>query len=67
MFSIFSDVTFSNFGTRCGKNDYVITTSDKVEDTQHPIDISQVTLHNVVDDNKIWIKRPNLGCVIRIK
>ena len=55
------DVTFSNFSTSCGSNDYIITSNEKIQDTQHPVDVSEITLYNVLDDNKMWIYRPDIG------
>lgn len=59
-----TDVTFENFATKCsGKRDYMISTSPKNDDGQHPVEVSDLTLNGIDEDSKVFYHRPNVGSV----
>ena len=46
------DVTFENFGVKCGSRcDYMISTTPGNEDGQHPVEVTGLTLNNVDEDS----------------
>lgn len=55
-------MTFANFDTTCGnKRDYILSTSSGNDDGQHPVEMSDTTLLDVVEDSKLFFHRPNVG------
>ena len=55
------DVTFENFGVKCGsRRDYMISTSPGNEDGQHPVEVTGLTLNNVDEDSKLFFHRPSV-------
>ena len=56
------DVTFENFGVKCGSRcDYMISTSPGNEDGQHPVEVTRLTLNNVDKDSKLFFHQPSVG------
>ena len=59
---VVDNVTFAHFGIKCnGQRDYAISSNEKNDDGQHPMDLSNIQLHDVDNSSKVWIHRPNIN------
>ena len=60
---VVSNVTFINFNARCGARDVAIASSQRNDDGQHPVTLSDIHLFNVDNSSKVFIHRPDLGLI----
>ena len=60
--STVNNVTFSSFGQYClRQTDAIFTPQIGNDDAQFPVTLSNIRLHNVLNDSKVWIMRPELS------
>ena len=58
-----NNVTFANFGTHCDARDVVLRTNFADDDTNWPLNITNVRFLDAPLDNRIYVDEPNLGKV----
>ncbi|XP_077870118.1 fibrocystin-L-like [Saccoglossus kowalevskii] len=61
--TMITDVTFSNFGSACGKTDVAIITNPLNGDAMHPIFMKGAKFVDVLPTSKVFIHWPSLGFV----
>lgn len=58
------NVTFANFSQVCGSNyDTIIISSLNNDDGQHPVNVQNIKLFNVLESSKVYLFRPDIGKV----